>query len=243
MRKLFTLFAWLPFMAFSANAQSTLKGDVNEDGTVNISDVVALVNIILNGSGIQSYISCPDEHHPHLIDLGLASGTKWACCNVGATVPEGDGDYYAWGETEKKDVYDWAHYSHCDGTEETCHVLATNISGSQYDVATKKWGNGWQIPSSEQIKELLDNCTSEKVELNGIKGWQFTSSNGGSIFLPAAGYRDGSSLFSRGSGYYWSGTQYSIYNYGAYGLFLDSSFTTLYDCDRYLGQPVRPVAK
>ena len=30
---------------------------------------------------------CPDNNHPHAIDLGLPSGTKWACCNVGATKP------------------------------------------------------------------------------------------------------------------------------------------------------------
>lgn len=29
-------------------------------------------------------LSCPDDHHPHKIDLGMPSGTKWACCNVGA---------------------------------------------------------------------------------------------------------------------------------------------------------------
>ena len=34
-----------------------------------------------------SYFSCPDSHHPHAIDLGLPSGTKWACCNVGSTTP------------------------------------------------------------------------------------------------------------------------------------------------------------
>ena len=46
--------------------------------------------------------SCPDDNHPHAIDLGLPSGTKWACCNVGADTPEGYGGYYAWGETEEK---------------------------------------------------------------------------------------------------------------------------------------------
>lgn len=38
---------------------------------------------------------CPDDNHPHMIDLGL--GVKWACCNVGATAPEEYGGYYAWG--------------------------------------------------------------------------------------------------------------------------------------------------
>ena len=54
--------------------------------------------------------SCPDGHHPHAIDLGLPSGTKWACCNVGAEKPEDDGGYYAWGETGEKEEYTWVTY-------------------------------------------------------------------------------------------------------------------------------------
>ena len=33
-----------------------------------------------------------------MIDLGLPSGTKWACCNVGASKPEDYGGYYEWGQ-------------------------------------------------------------------------------------------------------------------------------------------------
>ena len=40
------------------------------------------------------HLSCPDDNHPHMIDLGLPSGTKWACCNVGASAPEEYGGYY-----------------------------------------------------------------------------------------------------------------------------------------------------
>lgn len=42
--------------------------------------------------------TCPDDHHPHMIDLGLPSGTKWACCNAGASKPEDYGGYYEWGQ-------------------------------------------------------------------------------------------------------------------------------------------------
>ena len=42
------------------------------------------------------------------VDLGLPSGTLWATCNVGADTPEGYGDYFAWGETELKDYYEWS---------------------------------------------------------------------------------------------------------------------------------------
>ena len=36
------------------------------------------------------------------VDLGLPSGTKWATCNVGATIPEEYGNYYAWDESSTK---------------------------------------------------------------------------------------------------------------------------------------------
>ena len=36
---------------------------------------------------------CPDNNHPHWIDLGLPSGTLWRCCNEGASKPEEYGDY------------------------------------------------------------------------------------------------------------------------------------------------------
>ena len=38
--------------------------------------------------------SCPDNNHPHWIDLGLPSGTQWCCCNGGASSPEDFGGFY-----------------------------------------------------------------------------------------------------------------------------------------------------
>lgn len=45
-----------------------------------------------------SYLSCPDENHPHWIDLGLPSGTQWRCCNEGAYRPYEYGGYYEFGQ-------------------------------------------------------------------------------------------------------------------------------------------------
>ena len=145
--------------------------------------------------------SCPDGKHPHAIDLGLPSGTKWACCNVGATTPEGYGGYYAWGEKKMKSVYNEVTYKYCSGTdtngdgwyydedgwldEIVNYKELGSISGTKYDVAHKKWGGKWQLPSPEQIVELLNNCTSTWITTNGVSGRIFTSSNGNSIFLPA----------------------------------------------------------
>jgi hypothetical protein len=49
---------------------------------------------------------------PQYVDLGLPSGTLWATSNVGADKPEGLGDYFAWGETKPKTVYEWATYAY-----------------------------------------------------------------------------------------------------------------------------------
>lgn len=40
---------------------------------------------------------CPDDNHPHWIDLGLSSGTLWRCCNQGASKPEDYGGHYTRG--------------------------------------------------------------------------------------------------------------------------------------------------
>ncbi len=50
------------------------------------------------------------------VDLGLPSGTLWATHNIGARKPEETGYYFAWGETEPKEDYDWTTYRHCTGT-------------------------------------------------------------------------------------------------------------------------------
>ena len=74
-----------------------------------------------------------------------------------------------------------------------------------YDVAHEKWGDKWQMPSSEQINELIKNCTSKWKTLNSLKGRYYTGPNGNTIFLPAAGYRWG-----------WGGNLYRINGNGYY---------------------------
>ena len=187
--------------------------------------------------------SCLDNHHPHMIDLGLPSGTKWACCNVGADKPEVYGGYYAWGETEEKTDYSWGMYTHSDGSWDACHDLGSNIAGTKYDVAHVKWGGSWVMPSKEQRDELINNCTYEWITVNGVNGGKFTSkTNGNSIFLPAAGRRYVSDFDHVGSrGNYWSSTQYpsgagSAYILNFYSGNAYSSYGT-----RDHGRTVRPV--
>lgn len=190
-----------------------------------------------------SYTSCPDGNHPHMIDLGLPSGTKWACCNVGATTPEGYGDYFAWGETQPKDYYYWDTYIHCDGSEETCHDIGSDIAGTKYDAATANWAAPWQMPTYAQCRELWDKCTSVWTTLNGINGRKFTGPNGGTIFLPTAGYRSGSLADDGSEGYCWSSSLSSNNSQDAWNLDFDTSCATTVSRSRSCGQSIRPVRK
>ena len=182
---------------------------------------------------------CPDNNHPHLIDLGLPSGTKWACCNVGAEKPEDYGGYFAWGETTEKSSSTPSNYLDGKGTS---YDIGKDISGTQYDAATANWGSPWVMPNLEQIEELVNNCTSEGMTENGVNGRRFTGPNGASIFLPAAGDRWDDDLYRAGSdGYYWSSSLSGSRTYGAWGLYFLSGYVGTDDCYRYTGRSVRPV--
>ena len=154
------------------------------------------------------------------VDLGLPSGTLWATCNVGANAPEEYGDYFAWGETEPKDVYNFSTYQYCMGSETTHTKYCFNSSFGYHgftddlttllledDAATANWGDSWRMPTMEEWQELLDNTTSTWTTQNGVNGRLFTAPNGNSLFLPAAGHRLDDGLNDVGSyAFYWSGS-------------------------------------
>ena len=189
------------------------------------------------------------------VDLGLPSGLLWATCNVGADNPEDYGDYFAWGETQPKDTYNWSTYQYCNGSYNTLTKYCNNSSYGyngftddlttllpEDDAATANWGSDWRMPTEEEWQELYNNTTCTWTTQNGVNGRLFTAVNGNSLFLPAAGYRYGSNLYTAGSwGYYWSsslstgGPYYAWYfnfNSGSYGMDLD---------DRNYGRSVRGV--
>ena len=148
----------------------------------------------------------------------MPSGTKWACCNVGASKPEDYGGYYSWGETETKSIYRSGTYSYGNDNDlESYQNLGNNIAGSKYDVAFMKWGGSWRMPSLDQIDELLDNCSHEWLRIDGVNGYLVTGQNGHSIFLPATGQHWSDELKKNGEqGYYWSSSVYPKYVWKAY---------------------------
>ena len=159
------------------------------------------------------------------VDLGLPSGLLWAECNLGANAPEEYGNYYAWGETTTKEVYDWSTYAYGNASTaltKYCNDAAYGLNGftdnlttlqAMDDAATQALGNGARTPTKEEWQELINNTTVESATMNGVSGRKFTAANGNSLFLPAAGYRHGSEFgFATTWGYYWSSSLESPYS-------------------------------
>lgn len=158
---------------------------------------------------------------PVAVDLGLPSGTKWADRNIGASKPEDTGLYFSWGNTEGHKA--GMDYDFEDNYDNTPGAKLKGDIDLEHDAARVNLGEPWKMPTKEQFKELVENCTSERTTLNGYLGRRFTSKiNGASIFLPFAGYIDGASLYGHGSsGVYWAGSLYS--SASGYNLYFYSS--------------------
>ena len=149
---------------------------------------------------LRHFSSCPDDNHPHSIDLGLPSGLHWACCNVDATSPEEAGGYYRWGSME----------SFIDDNKYTFPKDISDIASTEYDVANVRWQNGWKMPNRDEMQELKDNSTYTSGYLNGEKCAMITGPNGNHIFMNYAG---------RGT----ESNRWTIYGYGSNGIYYSST--------------------
>ena len=135
------------------------------------------------------------------VDLGLPSHTLWAATNVGASSPEGFGDYYAWGEVETQALgrYWWDSYKWGNASSSNSGLTKYNSTDGltrllpEDDAATVNWKNSWRIPTKTEFDELINTTytTLDWTTQNGVSGMKITSKvNGKSIFLPAAGLKD-----------------------------------------------------
>ena len=145
------------------------------------------------------------------VDLGLPSGIRWATCNVGASSPTKPGKHFSWGETASKSSYTTSKLSEMD---------VEDIAGNPaYDAATAAWGKNWRMPTEENFRELIEYCSEEYVDIDGVKCLLLTSlQNNKSIFIPATGYIEGTTLnHGKTNGFYWSSTPDRDWNTAAYG--------------------------
>ena len=189
------------------------------------------------------------------VDLGLPSGTRWATTNIGASTPQEYGNYFAWGENNTKNNYDWYTYIYCDGSATALNKYCTAASQGVRDdkvlletiddAAISAWSDNWSLPTIEQFKELFNTTYTISIwtEQNGVYGRLVTSKmNGNTLFLPAAGYMNGNVHNSSGSGGYFATRNLSNsdcqYNYS---FNIGSSQVKQSDTYRCYGQSVRPV--
>lgn len=132
------------------------------------------------------------------IDLGLS--VLWANVNVGASSETDSGLLFGYGDVSGKMT------SELDEDYPSCGIVNT-----EFDIAKKHWGNGWRMPTTEELNELVEKCNWETMSKDGFCGMQFIGPNGNSIFLPFAGVRIGEGVCREDEiGCYWSGTRSKI---------------------------------
>ena len=238
----------LMLTSFTAGAED-IRGDVNRDGTVDITDVTWLINYLLHST----WYDDPVDNH-EWVDLGLPSGTLWATMNIGANNPGECGDYFAWGETAPKEIYNWSTHIWCNGSENTLTKYCTKSNNGnngftddkteldpEDDAAYVNWGSSWRMPTIEQLQELQQNCTWTWTQQDGNYGQLVTGPNGNTIFLPAAGYRWDHGLYYEEYGNYWSRTLDAGYSTCADNLFFGNSGGFVLYSTRSTGLTVRAV--
>ena len=186
------------------------------------------------GTAYGEELSFTTETHAY-VDLGLS--VKWATCNIGASSPEEYGDYFAWGETEPKDVYDWSTYKWCNGSQNTLTKYCTNKEYGavdnkitlelEDDAAHVNWGGEWRMPTKAELEELRTKCTWLPAKINGVSGREITGPNGNTLFLPYSGYCSEGKYPGGGTGHSWSSTSSAynayklVYSWDGYYVFAD----------------------
>ena len=180
------------------------------------------------------------------VDLALPSGLLWCEHNVGAATPYEDGLYFSWGNVTGHtgtDGYDFGTSNDGPYASTPGAALTGNIpTNGTYDAARHNMGAPCRMPTVGEFQELNAQCDSEWTDEDGVAGRRFTSRiNGNSIFFPASGHRDGTSLYYRGTyGFYWSASLYSqTYGFNLY--FYSSGVNPARNGRRFSGFSVRAV--
>lgn len=226
-------------------------------------------------SSVESFQTLDIETQGEIVDMGLS--VKWRNANVGADSPEQAGGYYAWGEIEEKESYSWGNYKYCDGTQGSINKYTPSQENtykegdglftlvSTDDVAQQKLGDGWRMPTSQEINELIFDKSISEAHFN-YKGQDgiLVYNTKGALFFPVTGYKDGNNLVLVDPNsyygddrtaicvYYWSGSLFSdnaYHNYEARSLGfgmaipvgIGGGFQGTSTSERYLGFHIRPV--
>ena len=152
---------------------------------------VSIENVHYYGAVLS--FTTPQSVASNEVDLGLS--VNWANANYGASSPEGTGDFFCWGEDAPR-TPPFGGYYYKYGSSSTSMKKYNASDGLTTLVATDDAiavleGNGWRMPTQAEAQELVDNCTQEWTQQNGVYGLKMTSNKPNytnvSIFFPATG--------------------------------------------------------
>ena len=178
------------------------------------------------------------------VDLGVGN-FMIATKNLGAKRPEDTGNFYAWGETAPKEDYSWETYQL---RSSKYYYNDGGLLQPQDDAATVILGEGWRLPTVEEVKLMEDSNTTDEAccrmrptVRNGVFGFMLIGRNGNSVFVPSTGRLQGSALIT------WDNDTKMWCKDGAKSRSLkvftisQIDVTTYYSVDRCEGLPIRPV--
>ena len=204
---------------------------------LNVADPIQVDDeeTILGGKGVRRFGKV------NAVDLGL--GVLWADCNVGGDSESPIGGLYGWadptGEKTSQNVADYVPLRKYLSSQ-----ISTNISGTEYDIATAKWEQGWRMPSKEDWKELIEKCKWTKEKAFHVYGYRVEGPNGNSIFLPNTGERFGETISNTDAGYYWTSEMaQNDRECACYYYFDGDKHNDIVDTRNYVysGRAVRPI--
>ena len=196
-------------------------------------------------------------------------GHYWATTNIGAEKPEDSGYYFWWGDTVgyRRENGKWvasdgsnSDFSFLVSNTPTYHkyiyelqsegwITSDGVLAPEHDAANIHWGNGWRMPTDDELTALNNKCDWTWTTMNGVNGYIVKGRGAyasNSIFLPAAGCGEVTSLFWSGSDGSYFSSEPSSEGTLVWCLGFDSSGHSTSSYRRYnrcSGQSVRPVSE
>lgn len=222
---------------------------------------------VLSGCAKQAVLSSCEKQMIGKVQL-WAGGPYWAEKNIGAEEPWDYGLYFWWGDTVgyRREGGAWvasdgssSNFKFYDPISEqtfnkspdtlrnqgwTVTKDGTDVLAPAHDAAHVHWGGNWRMPTKQELYDLNSKCDWTWTATNGVNGYVVSGRGdcaSSRIFLPAAGYGDGTSLYDDGwSNSYWSSVPDSD-DGSSWKLVFHSDYHGTKIIYRWQGLPVRPV--
>ncbi len=137
---------------------------------------------------------------PETVDLGLS--VDWAATNYLAELPTDEPELYYYGSATDATM-DVSGYS-AEGNY--------NITGAKGDLISSKYGEGWHLPTVDQYKELISNCTFTYDATTGIITATSKLVDGASIQFATKANDDG------GFDQYYASSDFFLYKLSSFNL-------------------------